>query len=100
MGKDEVEGTECYKLKVMHKNGLEETVYIDAATNYMIRSTQKVKVNGKEEEASSNFSNFKKLPEGIVWPMTFENGQGPITFSSVEINKPVDESVFKAPANQ
>lgn len=95
LGKDDVEGTECHKLKVTHSDGKEETVYIDAANYYHIRSVEKIKANGKEVEQTSNFSNFQKLPEGIVFPMTIESGNGPFAIKSIEINKPVDESIFK-----
>ena len=95
LGKDDVEGTECFKLKVTYPNGKEETMYIDASTYYHIRSVEKVKADGKEMEETSNYSNYQKLPEGIVFPMTVEQGNGPFAIKSVEINKPVDESIFK-----
>lgn len=94
LGKDDVEGTECHKLKVVMPSGKEETMYIDATTFYHIRSVSKGKANGKEVEMTSNFSNYKKLPEGIVFPMTIDDGGGPVDVKTVEINKPVDESIF------
>jgi len=95
LGKDDVEGTECYKLKVTFKSGKEETMYLDATNYYQIRSIQKATVNGKEVEQTINYSNYQKLPEGIVYPMTVGSEQGAVTFTSVEVNKPVDESIFK-----
>jgi outer membrane lipoprotein-sorting protein len=95
LGKDDVEGTECHKLKVTYANGKEETIYIDASTYYHIKSVGKVKANDKETEQTSNYGNFQKLPEGIVYAMSIDNGGGPVTIKSIEINKPIDESVFK-----
>ncbi len=96
LGKDDVEGTECYKLKLTYTNGKEETEYFDAATYYVIKSVTKTKTNGKESETSCTFGNYKKLPEGIVFQMTIENeGGGPMTVKSVEVNIPVDESIFQ-----
>ena len=95
LGKDDVEGTECYKLKVTLPGGKEETEFIDASNYYHIRTTTKMKANGKEAEVVFNFSNFQKLPEGIVFPMSMDGGNGTINFKTVEINKPVDESIFK-----
>ncbi len=95
VGKDDVEGTDCYKLKIVYASGKEETMYIDASNYYHIRSVDKVKANGKEMEQTVNYSNYQKLPEGIVFPMTIESGNGPVALKSVEINKPVDESIFK-----
>ena len=95
LGKDDVEGTDCYKLKVVYTNGKEETMYFDASNYYNIRVVEKVKANGKEVEQTVNYSNYQKLPEGIVFPMTIESGNGPVALKSVEVNKPVDESIFK-----
>jgi len=94
-GKDEVEGTECHKIKVVFPTGKEETEYIDATNYYRIQSKAKVTANGKEVEQTQSFGNFQKLPEGIVYPMSLDNGNGSIAVKTVEINKPVDESVFK-----
>ncbi len=100
LGKDDVDGTECFKLKVTMASGKEENVFIDAATYYHIRTVAKAKVDGKEIEATSNLSNFQKLPEGIVFPMSMESGNGPINFKTVEINKPVDDKIFKPTASK
>lgn len=95
LGKDDVEGTECFKLKVTYPSGKEETMFIDASNYYHIRSVEKIKADGKEQEQVNNYSNYQKLPEGIVFPMTMDSGNGPINLKTTEINKPVDESIFK-----
>ena len=95
LGKDEVEGTECYKLKVAYASGKEETMFIDASNYYHIRSVEKIKANGKEMEQTSTYGNYQKLPEGIMYPMSVDNGGGPVALKSVEINKPIAENFFK-----
>ncbi len=95
LGKDDVEGTDCYKLKVVYTSGMEETMYFDATNYYHIRSVQKVTANGKEESITKNFSNYQKTPEGILYPMSIDMGMGAMNVKSVEINKPVDASIFK-----
>jgi len=95
IGKDDIEGTECYKLKVIYKSGKEVTMCIDASNYYLIRQIEKMKANGKEIEQTVNLSNYKKLPEGIMFPMTMNFGQGEVTFKSVEVNPNIDESIFK-----
>jgi len=94
LGKDDVEGTDCYKLKVNYPDGKEETVYIDATSYYHIRSVEKITANGKEQEHISSYSNHQKLPEGIVYAMTIESGGGPVNISKVEINAPLDDKLF------
>lgn len=97
LGKDELEGTDCYKLKLVTKSGKEETWYIDQSNNYLIRSVAKQTIDGKEVESATNFSNYQKLDGGIVFPMTLGTENGEINLSKVEINQPVDDKVF-APA--
>ena len=95
LGKDEVEGTECYKLKITFVSGKEKTMFFDASNYYHIRSVEKMKANGKEQEQISTFGNYQKLPEGIVYAMSVDDGGGPVAYKSVEINKPVPDSFFK-----
>jgi outer membrane lipoprotein-sorting protein len=97
LGKEDVDGTECYKLKLTRKSGRETTMFIDPKTWYCIREVSKVTVNGQEVNQTVNLSNFTKLPEGITLPMTMENGMAPapITISKVTVNPTVADTVFK-----
>jgi hypothetical protein len=100
LGKEDVEGTEAHKLKVTHKSGKIETMYFDPVSFLAIRTVSKQKANGQETEISTTMSNYKKLPEGILIPMTVSVPVGPgqnaeLTLTKVEVNKPVDESIFK-----
>ncbi len=94
-GKDSINSISCYKLKITDKDGEEMTCYFDAATYYMLRQERKVKVQDEEQEIGVTYSNFKKQPEGVVIPMNVSSPQGDVTYKSVEINKPVDEKIFK-----
>jgi hypothetical protein len=97
MGKEDVDGTECFKLKLTRKSGNEYVYFIDPSNYYIIRSLNKVKANGQEVEQKVNFSNYKKLPEGIVVPLTMENSSipAPINVKKVEVNVPIEDAVFK-----
>jgi hypothetical protein len=97
MGKEDVDGTECFKLKLTRKSGNEYVYFIDPSNYYIIRSLNKVKANGQEIEQKVNFSNYKKLPEGIVVPLTMENSSipAPINVKKVEVNVPIEDAVFK-----
>ena len=95
LGKDDIEGTECYKLKVTYKDGKETTMCFDASNYYMIREVQKMKANGKEMEMTMNFSNFKKIDGGIVMPMTLGTEQGNVILKTIEINPKLDDATFK-----
>lgn len=100
LGKEDVDGTECFKLKITLKSGSVQTYFIDPSTYYILKLVSTRSANGQEMEMSTTFSNYKKLPEGIVIPMSLSIPLGPgfnadFTVEKVEINKPIDESVFK-----
>lgn len=95
VGKGTSDGIPCYKLKVNMKNGREEIMYISVSDYYHVRTVEKIKEEGKEEDIVSTYSNYRKLPEGIMYPMAMNNDGGPVTIKSIEINKPVSENTFK-----
>ena len=95
VGKDDVEGTECFKLILTFKSGKAETLFIDPKSFYVIRQVAKQKANGQEMEVTTSFSNYQKLPEGIVVAMSMTLPFGELNMTKVEVNKPVDESIFK-----
>lgn len=93
-GMDDVDGTECYKIKMIDKHQKESTYYIDPDTYLTIKITNKVKTNGQENEYSTFFSNYEKLPIGIVMPMSNTNGWSESRVTKVEVNIPIDEKLF------
>jgi hypothetical protein len=96
LGKEDVEGTECWKVKVTLKSGKVKTDFFDPTSFYLLREVSKQKADGQEHEQTANFSNFQKLPEGITVPMTIGSGMGDMVIKKIEINTKVDESIFKA----
>lgn len=100
LGKDTVNGAEMHKLKVNMGPGLEATYFIDAKTFYVTRIMGKATVQGQSIESESAFSNYRQSDEGYVFAHTFtSNANGGITinFDKIEVNKPIDESLFKMP---
>ena len=99
LGKDDVDGTECYKIRLVSKSGIDATYYIDPSNYYIIKTTTKTKATGKEVIQTQTFSNYKKLDNGYVFPFSASGfGPGELTFSKIEVNVPVDNSIFK-PSN-
>lgn len=100
LGKEDVDGTECFKLKLTTKTGKIRTYFIDPKNFYILRVLTKATVNGQDMEVTQNFSDYKKTEDGFVFPYAIGGafGQGDMTVTKLEINKPVDEKIFK-PAN-
>jgi hypothetical protein len=96
IGKERANKALCYKIKFTGKDGYEITDFFDVQTYYLIHSETKLKQGGQEIDVVMDFSNYKELPEGIVMPMTMSSQEaGNITYKSIEINKPIDENIFK-----
>lgn len=94
-GKDTIDGKNCYKLLLTDKNNRKETMYIDTATNYLVHAINKVNVSGTDMEVVVMYDNYQRTPEGVVLPMDITSKGSTMKFSAVEINKPVDEAIFK-----
>ena len=95
LGTDDVDGVDAFKLKETLKSGKTQTIFIDPKTYYIIRVISKQKANGKEDDVTTNVSNYQKLPEGIMVPLSIGLPFAEMVISKVEINKPIDENIFK-----
>ena len=102
LGKDKVEGTDAYKLKVTLKNGDVITMYLDADSFLEIKEETKRVVRGTEREVESVMGDYKDV-NGMMFAFAIENGvkggqeKEKLTLSKIEINTPVDDSIFKMP---
>lgn len=94
-GMDDIDGTECHKIKMIDKAEKETTFYIDPSNYLVIKKTVKMKANGQENENSSFYSDHKKTNEGVIFPMSVSSGWGESEITKLEINPKIDESVFK-----
>ena len=103
IGKEDVEGTPAYKLKVSKKNGDVVNVYIDADSYMEIKQAGKVKIRGQEIEGQSTFGDFKTV-DGLIFPFAIEQkaqgapGGMTISISKVEVNPTLEASRFAMPA--
>jgi hypothetical protein len=100
-GKEDMEGTSCFKIKVVTKFGDTFTYYIDSDSYIMIRANAKVKVMGNESESDTYFSNYKQV-DGIAVPGKIDtkmNGQLAMTMviDSVRLNIGLDDTLFGKP---
>jgi outer membrane lipoprotein-sorting protein len=103
VGREKVEGSDAYKLKVTLKNGDVQYLYLDADTFLEIKEESKRMVRGTEVETESILGDYK--PEGgVMMAHSVEEGlkgsteKQHITIEHVEINPPLDDARFKMPA--
>ncbi len=102
LGKDKLEGTDAYKLKVTLKNGDVITMYLDADSFLEIKEEMKRTMRGTEHEVESVMGDYKDV-NGLMFPFAIENGvkgsqeKEKLTLSKIELNVPVDDAIFKMP---
>ncbi len=105
LGKEKVEGTDAYKLKVTMKSGDVRTVYIDTDSNLEIKIESKTTKRGAEVEGDTILGDYKEV-EGLIVPHSIDGGQkgSPgrqvITITKVEINPKLDDARFVMPAKK
>jgi outer membrane lipoprotein-sorting protein len=102
-GKEDVEGTPTYKLKITLKNGDVQYQYIDADAYLELKELSKRMIQGTERQVETTVGNYKEV-QGLMFPFAIESGiQGgehkqKIIVDKVELNVPVDDARFAMPA--
>jgi hypothetical protein len=102
LGREDVDGTSAYKIKVARKNGDMNFVYLDPDHFLEIRIlTQRVQ-HGAQQETETDVGDYEKVA-GVFIPMSVEAGRKgdpnkqKIVFEKAEPNAPVDDAIFKFP---
>ncbi|HEV2851428.1 MAG TPA: outer membrane lipoprotein-sorting protein [Thermoanaerobaculia bacterium] len=103
VGKEDLEGTPAYKLKLTRKNGDVSYIYLDAESYLMVKMNGKTKIQGQELESDTTVGDYKAV-DGVLYPHSIESqlkgmpGKMTITFSKIEVNPTLDDSRFAMPA--
>lgn len=102
VGKENVEGTPAYKLKVTKKSGDLSYIYLDADAYLEIKEEGKRTVRGQEVEFETTQGDYKTV-DGLVFPFSVTTkpkgapaGQT-ITISKIEVNPGVEDARFAMP---
>ncbi len=102
LGKEKIEGTDAWKLRVTLKNGTVKTEWLDADSSLEIREEAKRKIQGNDVEFVTTLGDYKEV-SGLMVPFSFESkakggtGGQTVTFKTVEFNIPIDAARFKMP---
>lgn len=73
LGKEDVDGTAAYKLRLTEKSGDQLTYFIDTDTLMTIRIASKRLLRGREENAVTDFGDYEKVA-GVYFPFESESG--------------------------
>ncbi|MCP2604678.1 hypothetical protein NLC29_00785 [Candidatus Aminicenantes bacterium AH-873-B07] len=104
LGKEDLEGTEVYKLKVTLKTGKIIYIYLDTEYCIELKQSSTIDYQGTEYLVETIFGDYKEV-DGIMIPHSIEsriNGQtqAQITIEKVEFNIEIEDSIFKMPTEE
>ncbi len=103
MGKEPVQGTDAYKLKLTAKGGDVRYLYVDAERFLLLKVDARRDVNGTERETSTTYGNYKPVA-GVMMAHSVETTieglpvSQKVSFEKVEVNVPIEDTRFKMPA--
>ena len=102
MGKETVEGSECYKIKLTEKNGDITWYYFDTETFLGAKQEAKRTMSGVEVENETVIGGWKAV-DGVMYPHSIDAGQKghpqrqKMTIEKIEVNVPIDDARFRMP---
>ncbi len=105
LGKEKVEGTDAWKIKVTLKSGDTRYFYLDADQYLEIRMEGKTTIRGTEVEGEATMGDWKDV-DGLMLPFAVESGvkgspqRMKMTFKEAVLNPPIDDARFKMPATE
>jgi outer membrane lipoprotein-sorting protein len=101
VGKEKIEGSDAYKLKVTKKNGDIEYIYLDADAFLEIKSDGKRIVRGTPVDFESTTGDYKEV-SGVMFPFSVEFGNKgekvKLSFTKIDVNPKIEDARFKMPA--
>ena len=103
VGKEELEGSPVYKLKLTKKSGEVLNLYLDAETYLQVKQTGKTKMQGQDVETETSLSDYKEVG-GVLYPHSIQTrvpsmpgGVMAMTFEKIEPNPDIPASRFDMP---
>jgi len=102
LGREDVDGTSAYKIKVVRKNGDVNFVYLDPDHFLEIRILSQRVRHGAQEETETDVGDYEKIG-GVFIPFSIEAGRKgdpdkqKVVIEKAEPNVPVDDAIFHFP---
>jgi hypothetical protein len=105
LGHDTVEGTDCYKVKLTLKNCDMRYYFLDADSFLEVKMENQSNIRGAVQFTENYYGDYEQV-SGLYFPFAFESGEkgNPVrtkyTVEKVEINVPLDDSLFSMPVTK
>lgn len=104
-GREPVEGSDTFKLKLTLKNGDTRTIFLDVDSYLEVKQASKRKVRDTEIEAETTMGDYKEVG-GLMIAHAMESGakgmpqKQKVVIEKVELNVPIADARFAMPAKQ
>ena len=100
LGQEKLGEVNAYKIKLTNKDNIATTYYIDPSTYYILQTSRTAEMMGQQMNVTAIYSDYKKSDYGWVMPQTMAISFGDqfsmtAKLNKVEVNAPVDASVFE-----
>ena len=102
MGHDSVEGTDCFKIKLILANSDVRYYYIDTDSFLELKVENERSIRGTVQYSETLYGDYEQV-NGLYFPFAFESGakgdpnRVRFTVEKVEINVPLSDSLFSMP---
>lgn len=105
LGREDIDGTDTYKLRVSKPDGTVFTDYLDPDVYLEIRIDENRTIRGAEQETVYDLGDYERV-NGVYFPFSISSGppnsadadKQVITIASGEANVPVSPALFAMPA--
>ena len=102
MGHDSVEGTDCFKIKLILANSDVRYYYIDTDSFLELKIENERTIRGTVQYSETLYGDYEQV-NGLYFPFAFESGakgdpnRVRFTVEKLEINLPLSDSLFSMP---
>lgn len=102
LGREDIDGTDAYKLRVSQQDGTVYTYYLDPDAYLEIKVFERRTIRGAEKETETDLGDFERV-DGAYFPFSITSGpkdspdKQVITIESADANVPVAPETFAMP---
>lgn len=105
VGREDVEGTNAYKLQVKLKDGNTLVIYLDPDAYLPIREIAQRTINGVQQVTQTDYGDYEQV-NGVYFPFAISSGpkgstpdnQMQISVAKAKANVPIEDAIFAFPA--
>jgi hypothetical protein len=103
LGREDIDGTQAYKLRVSQSDGTVYTYYLDPDVFLEIKVIEQRTIRGAEKETETDLADYEKVA-GVYFPFSITSGplnakdKQTITIAAGEANVAVPPGTFEMPA--